>query len=331
MGRRVERRTLVVSVADAVAILRRGGLVALPTETVYGLAANATDATAVARIFAAKGRPTHHPLIVHLADADLLPGWAEVPDAAWALAERFWPGPLTMILPRGPLALDVVTGGLATVGVRVPAHPMMLEVLRLLGSGVAAPSANRFGHVSPTTAEHVAADLGDAVDGIVDGGACAVGIESTIVDLSGPRPEVLRLGAITPEAIGEVLGVPVGLRTSAEVTREGERATAPGQLASHYAPRAKVMLVRRDEVEAFSGRPGVVVLGDAELGTSAESWARGLYGAMRDADAAGPEVIVVPSPPSGAMAAAVADRLARAAAPRLEGRSVERMPSNEVA
>ncbi len=172
--------------------------------------------------------------------------------------------------------------------------------------------------MSPTTADHVAADLGEAVDGIVDGGPCAVGIESTIVDLTGPQPVVLRLGAISPDQIGEVLGVPVGLRTSAEVTAEGERASAPGQLASHYAPRAKVLVVRRDEVAGFVGEGlgKVVVLGDAELGQSAEGWARNLYGAMRDADAAGPDVIVVPTPPSGAMAAAVADRLARAAAPR---------------
>lgn len=310
-----------LTVEEAIAILRRGGLVALPTETVYGLGADALDPMAVARIFSVKGRPTTHPLIVHLADADHLPGWAEPPAEAWALAERFWPGPLTLVVPRGPLALDAVTGGLPTIGVRVPAHALTRAVLLGLGSGVAAPSANRFGRISPTTAAHVAADLGDEVDGILDGGPCEVGIESTIVDLSGPEgPAILRHGAITREALEEALGRPVALRTSAAVEGGRERATAPGQLASHYAPRARLELAPRERIaelaRGLSAGARVVVLGDEALGVTAESWAQNLYAALREADARGPEVILVPVPPAGALAAAVLDRLTRAAAPR---------------
>lgn len=306
-----------VDVDGAIAILRDGGIVALPTETVYGLGASALDRGAIARVFATKGRPTHHPLIVHLADADRLPAFAATSDDAWRLAERFWPGPLTLVLPRGPLALDEVTGGLPTVGVRVPAHAATLAVLAGFGSGVAAPSANRFGRISPTTAEHVAADLPGVP--ILDGGPCAVGVESTIVDLSGAAPAVLRLGAVTPEAIAETLGRGVALATEAARTSSGERATAPGQLASHYAPRARLELVPRDRIGARRdelGAHGIVVLGDAELGADAATWARALYDALRRADALGPEVILVPTPPAGALAAAVLDRLRRASAPR---------------
>jgi len=311
--------TRLVGVAEAVSILREGGLVALPTETVYGLGASALDPAAVARVFRVKGRPEHHPLIVHLADADHLPGWATVPPEAWLLAERFWPGPLTMVLPRGPLALDAVTGGLATVGLRVPAHPLTQAVLAALGAGIAAPSANRFGHVSPTTAAHVAIDLAGDVDGILDGGPCRVGIESTIIDLTGTEPTVLRLGAITPHALSEALGRPVGLRTHAATTAAGDRATAPGQLASHYAPRARLELVPRAELQARAAThpsASTAVLDDRELGTTAESWAQNLYAALRRVDATGPAVILVPTPPPGALSAAVADRLQRASAPR---------------
>jgi L-threonylcarbamoyladenylate synthase len=303
-----------LSLGEAEARLREGGVVAIPTETVYGLAASALSHTAVARIFAVKGRPTHHPLIVHLASFDLVPGWAETTPEAAVLAERFWPGPLTMILRRGPLALDTVTGGLETVGVRVPAHPLTLELLTRLGTGVAAPSANRFGRVSPTRAEHVLDDLGDEVDGVLDGGPAAVGLESTIVDLTGDAPALLRLGAITPDAIAEVLGRPVLQHLHAA------RAKAPGQLASHYAPRAQLEVVahdalaeRRRALEARGAR--VAVLGDV-LGDTAESWARGLYAALREVDSKGPDVILVRTPPAGALHAALSDRLARAAAPR---------------
>jgi len=311
-----------VGVDEAIAILRAGGLVALPTETVYGLGANALDPVAIARIFKVKRRPEHHPLIVHLSDADHLLGWAEVPDLAWVLAEHCWPGPLTIVLRRGPLALDVTTGGLPTVGLRVPAHPLTQAVLAGLGGGVAAPSANRFGHISPTTANHVAQDLAYEVDGILDGGPCEVGIESTIIDLSGlsgPEPRLLRQGAIPIERLAELLGRPVALATEAP-RRGGEaRATAPGQLASHYAPHARLEVVPAFALAAAAARgKRTVILGEAELGTTARSWAQNLYAALRTADLQHPDVILVPPPPSGALAAAVLDRLCRAAAPRPE-------------
>ncbi|HEV7536585.1 MAG TPA: L-threonylcarbamoyladenylate synthase, partial [Acidimicrobiia bacterium] len=192
-------------VAEAVAVLRRGGLVAFPTETVYGLGADANNPAAVERLFAVKGRPRSHPVIVHLGDPMALKEWAsEVPAEAWALAEAFWPGPLTLILPRADRVPDAVTGGAATVGLRVPAQPLALELLEAFGDGVAAPSANRFGRVSPTTAAHVRADLGSDVDLVLDGGMCRVGVESTIVDLSSAVPAVLRLGGTSTEALAEV-------------------------------------------------------------------------------------------------------------------------------
>ncbi|MFO0748797.1 MAG: L-threonylcarbamoyladenylate synthase [Myxococcota bacterium] len=306
----------IVDVAGAVSALRSGRLVALPTETVYGLGANALDPAAVARVFAVKGRPEHHPLIVHLARADLLPGWTTaVPDAAWILAERFWPGPLTIVLRRGPLASDQVTGGLGTVAVRVPDHPLTRAVLEAFGSGVAAPSANRFGKVSPTTAAHVAEDLGDDIDAILDGGPCRVGVESTIVDLSPSDPRewsVLRPGGLDASVLGDALGRPLPVAM-------GGPKKAPGQLAHHYAPNARLEVVppaaseaRLAELEA-AGRQ-VVRLGAHELGATAEAWAYSLYGAIRRADAARPDVIVVETPPPGALAEAVRDRLTRASA-----------------
>lgn len=309
-----------LDVDGAVRVLRGGGVVALPTETVYGLGASALDPRAVARVFRVKGRPEHHPLIVHLASAELLPGWAVVDDRALRLAARFWPGPLTMVLPRGPLALDAVTGGLDTVGVRVPDHPLTLAVLARLGSGVAAPSANRFGRISPTRAEHVASDLGADIDGVLDGGPCAVGIESTIVDLSRERPALLRLGGVTREAIEAVIGE-VAVETRAAGQGDQERARAPGQLASHYAPRARlevwpaVEVAAQAEVRRAAGER-VSVLDASVLGDSAAAWAARLYDALRVADAQGPDLILVATPPRGALADAVDDRLSRAAAPR---------------
>lgn len=305
----------IVGIEEAVDRLRRGGVVAMPTETVYGLAASALDPDAVAKVFAIKGRPTHHPLIVHLAAASQLVGWGHVDRRAETLARAFWPGPLTLIVPRGPLALDAVTGGLETVGVRVPAHPVALALLERFGGGLAAPSANRFGFVSPTTAEHVAHDLAGEDIGLLDGGPCQVGIESTIVDVSGERPAILRLGAISREAVEAVLGEPV------EVVLHADRAKAPGQLASHYAPRARLEVVpaeqleaRRLELMAVEGLERVATL--AALGASPAEWARNLYAALREADAQGPAVILIATPPEGPMREAVADRLARASAPR---------------
>ena len=226
---------MTADVDDAVDALRRGGLVAIPTETVYGLAADADNREAVQRIFAAKGRPERHPLIVHIATAGLLGEWvASVPEPAAVLADACWPGPLTLLLPRATRVLDVVTGGRDTVGIRVPAHPLTTELLERFGRGVAAPSANRFGHVSPTTAEHVRRDLGDAVEVILDGGPCPVGVESTIVDCTVTPPQVLRPGAISAEQVAELL--------HGDVSPASGPSRAAGMLAAHYSPAARVLL-----------------------------------------------------------------------------------------
>lgn len=304
------------AIEEACAALRAGALVAFPTETVYGLGADARSEPAVRSIFAAKGRPADHPLIVHLASTDALDAWArEVPAAALALFERFAPGPLTVILNKRPEVLDVVTGGQPTVGLRVPDHPVALALLEAFGSGIAAPSANRFGAVSPTTAAHVALELGDAVALILDGGPCRVGVESTIVDLSGETPALLRPGGVEVEAIEAVLG------RSLASPRGGVR--APGMLPAHYAPRARVVAVdARRLAEAVAAEDGrVVVLGPVDvagaprIALSAEpaEAARGLYAALREVDARGFEVAVVALPPPIGLGLAVADRLRRAA------------------
>ncbi|QRK08763.1 threonylcarbamoyl-AMP synthase [Archangium violaceum] len=313
----------------AVETLRRGGVIALPTETVYGLAANCEDELAVRRVFAIKGRPATHPLIVHVARAEELPSWARhVPEEAWLLARAFWPGPLTLVLPRTSRATDAVTGGQDTVAVRVPHHPVALAVLDALGGGVAAPSANRFGRVSPTTAEHVRADLGDEVDLILDGGPCTVGVESTIVDLSGKEPAVLRPGGLAVEELERVLGREVPVRTSATVR-------VSGSLASHYAPRAGVVLsepadvVARVEALRAQGR-SVGVMGPASLTLpqgvprydvpeDPAGAARVLYTRLREADLQGHDVLVACLPRAEGLGIAVRDRLARAAAPRPPG------------
>ncbi|MSW95365.1 MAG: threonylcarbamoyl-AMP synthase, partial [Actinobacteria bacterium] len=223
-------------ITRAATVLRDGGLVALPTETVYGLGADARNPEAIERLYAAKGRPGDHPVIVHLAGEAELGEWAaDVPPQALAAAARWWPGPLTIVLRRAPGVLDAVTGGRETVALRVPDQQATLEVLRLVGGGIAAPSANPFGAVSPTTADHVRAALGARVDFILDGGPCGVGVESTILDLSDPaRPMLLREGAVTAAELEAELG--------AAVTRDRGPARAPGMLAAHYAPRARVEL-----------------------------------------------------------------------------------------
>ncbi|HEX4530820.1 MAG TPA: L-threonylcarbamoyladenylate synthase [Acidimicrobiia bacterium] len=311
----------LADVGRAVDVLRGGGLVAFPTETVYGLGADASSAAAVRRLFAVKRRPAEHPVIVHLGDPALLSEWAaEVPDAAAVLARACWPGPLTVVVRRAARVPDAVTGGRDTVGLRVPDQPLALELLRAFGGGVAAPSANRFGRVSPTTAADVRADLGGDVDLVLDGGPCRVGIESTIVDCTGPGPAILREGGVPRRRVEALLGTTVPLRTSGEVA-------APGTLASHYAPRARVELTDRAEIDqrataalARGERVGVIGVPPADarvvgLGEPAdgERYAHDLYAMLRAADACELDLVLAIVPTGSGLAAAVADRLRRAA------------------
>jgi len=295
---------------EAVRVLRRGGLVAFPTETVYGLGADASQPDAVRRVFTVKGRPLGHPVIVHLASAGDLDRWARhVPAGARVLADACWPGPLTLVLPRRAEVPDVVTGGRDSVGLRVPAQPLALELLRRFGGGLAAPSANRFGRVSPTTAEHVRRDLGDDIDLVLDGGPCTVGVESTIVELTGDEPVLLRPGGVPAERLDELLGRPV------RRTPQGP-ARAPGMLPAHYAPRARVVLADAAHAEdelarAEAGGRRARLL---HPGVDAAAWARSLYAWLREADADGIEVLVVVPPPEEGLGVAVVDRLRRAAA-----------------
>jgi L-threonylcarbamoyladenylate synthase len=292
--------------------LRAGGVVALPTETVYGLAADITHESAIERVYAIKGRPRDHPLIVHVGSVREMEQYAvAVPPAAHRLAARFWPGPLTIVLRKSPQVPDVVTAGQPTVALRMVDHPLTLAILRVFGGAVAAPSANRFGRVSPTSAEHVRDDLGDDVDYIVDGGPCRVGVESTIVDLSGEVPAILRVGAVGPSALASALGTPV-------VVRSGGPVRAPGSLASHYAPRAELVLVDAAAVDAEVERR--VAAGERvaklTLPEDPAAAARSLYASLRALDAEGNHAIVTALPPDDELHAAVRDRLARAAAPR---------------
>jgi len=305
-------------------MLAAGELIAFPTETVYGLGADAANPAAVGRIFALKGRPAEHPLIVHVASADALAEWAaEIPPGARALAARFWPGPLTMILKKSARVPGAVTGGQATVGLRCPSHPMAQELLRefaRVGSGaIAAPSANRFGHVSPTTAAHVRDEFGTDLY-ILDGGACEVGLESTIIDLSRGAPVLLRPGAVTREDLATALG---------EVPRSRDAAAprASGTLDAHYAPRTALALIDAQALDAeLRGRANIAVLAmrEAPPTASVTSWiaaspdparyAHDLYANLRRLDASGAKRIVVEAPPLTPAWEAVNDRLARAAA-----------------
>ena len=335
-----------LDITSAVEILRRGGLVAFPTETVYGLGADASNPTAVERIFAVKGRPRAHPVIVHLAESTAIKAWAaDVPSDAWTLAEAFWPGPLTLILPRADHVPDAVTGGAGTVGLRVPNQPLALELLSAFGGGIAAPSANRFGRVSPTTAPHVRADLGLDVDLILDGGPCAIGVESTIVALSRGRPRVLRLGGLSVEELCEALGRAVevtAVAAAGAISRPSAAPAdavpagavpAPGTLPSHYAPEARVEVLAAEAVAAratallaagrhvgllaprrIAGLPdGVDALPPAG---GAQAYAQCLYQRLREADRRGLDVLLVVPPPEVGIGAAVADRLRRAGATR---------------
>jgi len=305
-------------VARAAEILKAGGLVAFPTETVYGLGADASNAKAMARLYAVKRRPADHPVIIHFDSAEKAFTWArEVPAAARKLAQRFWPGPLTLILKRSALAKDFVTGGQDTVGLRVPSHPVAQELLREFSKGIAAPSANRFGLVSPTTAAHVREDLGKDVDLVLEGGPSEVGIESTILDLSGAAPLLLRPVHISRNQLEEILGTPVREEVS-DVPRH------PGGLERHYAPRTPVRLVpahaldreiselkERVAVLAFS-RPDERVDYWLRMPREPQAYAQRLYAALRELDTAGCERILVEAPPESPEWAAVRDRLTRA-------------------
>ena len=311
-------------IAHAAGILRRGGLVAFPTETVYGLGADARNAQAVARVFHAKGRPADHPLIVHLGDVGEIERWGRhIPAVAWRLAERFWPGPLTLIFKRAPDVPDPVTGGQETVGLRVPDHPVALALLKAFGGGIAAPSANRFGRVSPTSAAHVIAEFGNAVDCVIDGGSCAIGLESTILDLSGNHPQLLRPGAVTSGALAEILGEPPAVR-GADAPR------APGCLPSHYAPDTPLTLAETAAVGpmvrsflALDQSVAVLSVHPPATGKAGCRWVmmpadpkeygHVLYARLREIDSWGCRRILVELPPSTIEWEAVRDRLERAA------------------
>jgi L-threonylcarbamoyladenylate synthase len=304
-------------VRRAAQILRAGGLVAFPTETVYGLGADAANEKAVARLYAVKGRPERHPVIVHFENADKAFAWArEVPAAANTLGARYWPGPLTLILKRSALAKDFVTGGQDSVGLRVPSHPIAQALLKEFGGAIAAPSANRFGLVSPTTAAHVRDDLGKDADLVLEGGPSEVGIESTILDLSGPAPVLLRPGRVSKEQLESVLG-PVREKTAASPRH-------PGGMERHYAPRTPARLVpthaldkeiselkERVAVLAFS-RPDERVDYWLRMPREPQAYAQRLYAALRELDTAGCERILVEAPPDSPEWTAVRDRLRRA-------------------
>lgn len=292
--------------------LRAGGLVVIPTETVYGLAADVGQPSAVERIYAVKGRPVGHPLICHVADADRADTWGDMGvEHATTLAAACWPGPLTMLLPRRSSVPDIVTGGRPSVGLRVPAHPLTLDLLDRHGGALAAPSANRFGRVSPTTVAHVLDDIGDVLDpdrdAILDGGPCPVGVESTIVDLTVSPPQVLRHGGITPEEIARLLRI--------DLAAASGDSRASGMLTSHYAPTAPMRLVDDPATgrELAAGTPGAVLIDrTADLVEAA----RALYSDLRDADRPTTTLIIAVMPPAVGLGHALRDRLAKAAAGR---------------
>ena len=304
---------------DAAAILIKGGLVAFPTETVYGLGADACNEMAVARIYSVKGRPADHPLIVHVPSMDLLGDWAaDVPAYAIVLARDYWPGPMTLVVTRSELAKDFITGGQDTVGIRVPNHPVALGLLeafaRAGGKGVAAPSANRFGNVSPTTAQAVSDELSDYLgmsDVILDGGACAVGVESTIVDCTGQAPRILRPGGITIEMVKDSTGI-----APLEPIDSKEDIRVSGSLEKHYAPAARVIL----DKTPLAGQ-GFIAMSEIETPDGVmrlaapkniEEFARGMYSALRKADDLGLVEIVVEQPQGDGLVIAIRDRLERA-------------------
>ena len=311
------------SIQHAAELLHAGKLVAIPTETVYGLGGDAANPEAIEKIFAAKGRPADHPLIVHIAYARQIQDWAEqIPDIANDLAAAFWPGPLTMILPKKNWVPMAVTGGQHTIALRVPANPVALWLLRVFGGGIAAPSANRFGRISPTLAAHVAEELGDRVDCILDGGPCLVGLESTIIDLTDNQPTLLRPGRISRSQLEAVLQTSVALKSQHKIR-------VPGMLASHYAPTTPAFLYDHQtllaqlQVRQNQGQQvGVLYFSPAladlscsnarRLPETAEKYEPALYSAMRELDHLRLDCILVEQPPAEEEWMAVADRLSKA-------------------
>lgn len=301
----------------AVAALRSGALCILPTETVYGLGADVRNDAAIRRVFEIKGRPPTHPLIVHIADAADVDTWArDVPAYARLLAAAYWPGPLTLILPKADVVSTLITGGQSTVGLRVPAHPLTRAVIAELGSAVAAPSANRFGKVSPTTAQHAIDDLGALLgptDYVLDGGPCSIGLESTIVDCTSPMPRLLRSGAITAAMLEETTGL--------DVLASDGSVRASGTLASHYAPDARVVVVEATAIPAIEGAGFIAPAAIDTPSTmhrllaahDSGEYARGLYSALRTADALGLSTIIAVLPDEQGLGSAIRDRLVRAA------------------
>ncbi len=302
----------------AAEILLAGGLVAFPTETVYGLGALATDDQAISRLFSAKGRPAEHPVIVHIGSVDGLEGWGRsITQSAYDLAEAFWPGPLTLVVSRSPGVSDKVTGGQDTVGVRVPSHPVAQDLLRSVGEAIAAPSANRFGRISPTLAQHVFEDLDGKIDLILDSGASKLGLESTIIDVRGPRPRLLRPGLISAEDVIGVLG-------TRPLPYDGATTRAPGLLARHYAPNTPARLLSREEILMLEkGSRGLGVLSRENSRTrflgdwrvmpqDPINYGEQLYANLRNLDREGIVEILIENVPDEAAWAAIYDRLARA-------------------
>lgn len=316
----------------AAELLKQGGLVGIPTETVYGLAADAQNGAAVAEIFRAKGRPQDNPLIVHIASMEQLPALVrDIPPIALQLAEAYWPGPLTMIFPKSDVVPSEVSAGLDTVAVRMPAHPVAAELIRRSGCPLAAPSANRSGSPSPTTAQRVMEDMNGRIAAVVDGGACAVGVESTVIDLTVEPPRLLRPGGVTPRMLEEVVGEIVVDEAVISPLKEGEKAASPGMKYKHYAPRAKVILLKGSQeayvayvnAHATQGVGALCLAEDAELLTvpcvvygsrnDAASQAAGLFDALRRLDEQGIEVAYGVCPEDDGLSLAVYNRLLRAA------------------
>ncbi|MCL6509948.1 MAG: threonylcarbamoyl-AMP synthase [Anaerolineae bacterium] len=332
------------AIVRAAQVIRAGGLVAFPTETVYGLGANALDARAVAKIYEAKQRPLNDPLIVHIAylpDLTDLTDLADLPDLTQELTRTFWPGPLTLVLPRGPRVPPIISAGLDTIAVRMPDHPVAQALIRASGVPIAAPSANRFGHVSPTTAQHVLDDLDGRIDLVLDGGPTHIGVESTVLDLTADPPRILRPGGTTRERIEAVLTqlgkrLPIGDRhpilNPRSPTPQSSALPSPGMLPSHYAPQAELiicrdigeMLARHSALAGRHKKVGLLILENQRaacenlypqfvLGNTMNDVARNLYAGLRALDSAGVDVILVTDVPREGLGEAIADRLVRAA------------------